>query len=68
MYLGQYLRIVTKSSYRMIKPIMPIHNELRCKLQLQLAASKYITSLHADMKVINIDEAVMHHTDHRKRG
>jgi len=32
-YLGQYLRIVTRSSYRMIKPIMPIHNELRCKLQ-----------------------------------
>ena len=31
-YLGQYLRVVTKASYRMIKPIMPIHNELRCKL------------------------------------
>lgn len=31
-YIGQYLRTVKKCSYRMLKPIMPIHNELRCKL------------------------------------
>jgi len=47
---------------------MPIHNELRCKLQRQLAASKYISTLHAGMTIINIDEAVIHTTDHRKRG
>ncbi len=67
-YLGQYMRVVANSSYRKIKPIMQIHNEMRCKLQRQLAASKYIQALHAGMTVINIDEAVIHFTDHRSRG
>jgi hypothetical protein len=66
--LGQYLRVVANSSYRKIKPIMPIHNEMRCKLQRQLAASKYIQALYAGMTILNIDEAVIHFTDHRSRG
>jgi hypothetical protein len=32
-YIGEYLRLVANTSFRKIKPIMPIHNELRCKLQ-----------------------------------
>jgi hypothetical protein len=67
-YIGEYLRVVAKASYRKIKPIMQIHNEMRCKLQRQVAASKYILALYSGMTIINIDEAVIHFTDHRSRG
>ena len=67
-YLGQYMREVLGASYRLIKAIMPIHNEFRCKLQRQFAARFFIEALHSGKTIINIDEAVIQHTEHRKRG
>ena len=67
-YLGQYMREELKASYRLIKAIMPIHNDLRCKYQRQFAAKYFIEALYEGKTIINIDEAVIHNTEHRKRG
>jgi hypothetical protein len=51
-----------------VKAIAPIQNAPQAKLQRQFAAAKFIEALHAGLRIINIDESVLHSTDHRKRG
>lgn len=67
-WLGRYLRSELNATYRKVKPIQVIQNALASKLQRQLAASKFIELLHQGVRLINIDESVIRHTDHRQHG
>ena len=56
------------ATYRKIKPIRVIQNNLAAKLQRQFAASKFIEALHRNDRLISVDESVLRFTDHRQSG
>lgn len=66
--LGRFLREKLNATYRILRPIKPIHNHPAAKLQRQYAASRLIEMVHSGTTVINIDESVIRYTDHRNRG
>ena len=63
-YLTQELNV----SYRKLRPVLYLYNNLKSKLERQLAASVYIDYLETERRIINIDESIITLTEHQKRG
>ena len=59
-YLTQELNV----SYRKLRPVSYLYNNLKSKLEKQLAASVYIDYLETERRIINIDESIITLTEH----
>jgi len=55
-------------SYKLVKQITNLHNNMSSKLQRQFAAKEFVQFLSDGKRIINIDESVLNVTDQRRRG